>query len=188
MVNTNFSPQIQNQQDPVKTCRKCKKQKPATLEFFYKNSGGKFGLTPRCKPCVNIDNKKWAEQNSDRVKANANARSKRYYHSDIERGRTIARESARKALKDPIKKLKIQSRKRGGNAKLTPQEIEAIKISQNNLCAICLSPDPTDLDHCHKSGAVRWLLCKHCNRGLGAFKDSPEFLRKAAMMLENITN
>ena len=41
---------------PLKTCRKCLKEFPATLEFFYKNSGSKFGVTPRCKACVNQDN------------------------------------------------------------------------------------------------------------------------------------
>lgn len=47
--NTKDNQQILNQQDLVKTCRKCGEKKPATLEFFYKNPGGKFGLTPRYK-------------------------------------------------------------------------------------------------------------------------------------------
>lgn len=187
MENTKINQPIQNHQDLLKLCRKCKQTFPATLDYFYKHPGGKYGLTPRCKPCVTEDNKKWSEANPERVKFNQNKRSAKYYYSDIERGRAIARESAAKAIKDPVKKLKIQSRKRAGGAGLTPEEIEAIRSEQNNKCAICDEPEPTDLDHCHISGRVRWLLCKHCNRGLGAFRDRSDLLRKAADLLDKIT-
>ena len=170
---------------PNKTCRKCLKEFPATLEFFYKNAGGKYGVTPRCKSCVNKDNiASLQKRDPSVVKQQAAARSKRHYHNDIEQGRKRARNSAAKARLDPEKKLIIQSRKRAGGAGLTPEQIESIRLAQGNLCAICAEPDPTDLDHCHKTGSIRWLLCKHCNRGLGAFRDSPEFMRKAADMLE----
>lgn len=172
---------------PNKTCRKCLKEFPATLDFFYKNTGGKYGVTPRCKSCVNEDNfASLQKRDPTVVKQQAAARSKRHYHNDIEQGRERARNSAARARLDPEKKLIIQSRKRAGGAGLTPYEIEKIRTQQENLCAICADPNPTDLDHCHSSGGVRWLLCKHCNRGLGAFRDTPAFLRKAATLLEQI--
>lgn len=190
MESTNTNPAIQSAPSSSKTCRKCGKTFPATLEFFYKNSGGKFGITPRCKSCVNEDNAasyaKRLVENPDKVRAQASARTKKHYHKDLERGRDRARKSAAKARKDPKKYEKIRARKRASGAGLTPEEIENIRNTQNNKCAICRDPDPTDLDHCHSSGIVRWLLCKHCNRGLGAFKDSPVLLRKAAAMLETV--
>ena len=86
---------------------------------------------------------------------------------------------------DPEKLAKIKARKRGGRAGLTIEELDALYKKQNNKCFICGEPNPTDLDHDHKTGKIRFLLCKHCNRGLGAFKDNPELLRKAAKALED---
>ena len=40
------------------------------------------------------------------------------------------------------------------------------------------------IDHCHKSGKVRALLCGPCNRALGQMHDDPAKLRKAADYLE----
>lgn len=170
-----------------RTCTKCKTTLPATLEFFYKNARCKYGLTPRCKPCVNEDNiASNAKRDPAIVKAQANARAKKFYYKNHEKSKATARKSAAKARQDPEKYKKIQARKRAGGAGLTPEQIERIKLKQNNQCAICDTPNPTDLDHCHSSGTVRWLLCKHCNRGLGAFKDNPALLIKAANMLIEI--
>ena len=40
------------------------------------------------------------------------------------------------------------------------------------------------IDHCHKTGVVRGMLCGNCNFLLGHANDSPEILRKAADYLE----
>jgi hypothetical protein len=59
---------------------------------------------------------------------------------------------------------------------------------QNNQCGIChkhlLWPDKdTCLDHDHKTGKVRGILCSRCNRGLGHFQDNVESLRQAVTYL-----
>lgn len=55
---------------------------------------------------------------------------------------------------------------------------------QNGVCAICgglcKSGKRLAVDHDHKTGQIRELLCGNCNGGLGKFQDNPELLEKAA--------
>ncbi len=67
---------------------------------------------------------------------------------------------------------------------LTGAEVDAMLEAQRGVCAICLTPDPEHVDHDHKTGRVRAILCFNCNGGLGQFKDRPELLRRGADYLE----
>lgn len=64
---------------------------------------------------------------------------------------------------------------------------ELLKLS-NNKCMIefCdhISKRSLHVDHDHKTGKLRGILCDHHNRGLGIFKDNPKCLRSAAEYLE----
>jgi hypothetical protein len=59
-------------------------------------------------------------------------------------------------------------------------------------CAICGRPQGEaggknnilHVDHNHKTGKIRGLLCHFCNRGLGCFRDDQEFLQKAIEYLK----
>lgn len=181
----------------VKTCTKCKNEYPATLEFFYKHPSSKFGVTPRCKPCVNIDNieshKKRMEKDPEKIRQQGTARTKKYYHRDLDKSRTYQRERARnisKSHKESGTWDEYLAKRRAGKYNLSLEELENLFKEQNYSCAICKCTEPVgktkwNIDHCHKSNKVRFILCCHCNRGLGAFKDSPELLRIAANLLES---
>lgn len=62
-------------------------------------------------------------------------------------------------------------------------DFEWLKKRQKNLCAICQRPQIRGkrlaIDHCHRTGRVRGLLCDGCNGGLGLFGDDPERLQAA---------
>lgn len=67
---------------------------------------------------------------------------------------------------------------------------DAIFTVQGGTCAICKQPETNGnrlcVDHCHRTGAFRGLLCNNCNRGVGLFKESTETLLSAAnYLLEN---
>ena len=71
---------------------------------------------------------------------------------------------------------------------LTPEAYVGIFESQEGKCAICgLAPTTKrglHIDHCHKTNAVRGLLCHSCNIAIGNFKDSKELLIKAIHYLD----
>jgi len=50
-------------------------------------------------------------------------------------------------------------------------------------CVICGSAETLVVDHDHVTGKVRGMLCNHCNRGLGHFRDDPTLLEFAAQYL-----
>lgn len=63
------------------------------------------------------------------------------------------------------------------------REFLKIADSQGNVCRICLGPsNRLVIDHDH-AGAIRGLLCDSCSVGLGCFRGSTTFLRRAALYL-----
>lgn len=64
---------------------------------------------------------------------------------------------------------------------------------QNGVCAICKKPEtlvnhgrvmPLPVDHCHKTGKIRGLLCAHCNHAIGKFDDDVALLESAISYLK----
>lgn len=59
---------------------------------------------------------------------------------------------------------------------ITPEEYDAMLHKQRGKCAICRQPEKVvgkslAVDHDHKTGKVRGLLCGSCNQLLGIFED-----------------
>ncbi len=57
-------------------------------------------------------------------------------------------------------------------------------LEQDHRCAICGTHQSNlkefmSVDHCHRTGRIRGLLCQYCNTGLGFFFDSPDNLLNA---------
>jgi len=71
---------------------------------------------------------------------------------------------------------------------ITIEQYDELLRAQGGVCAACAAP-PTekrllDVDHDHRTGRVRGLLCRRCNRALGSLRDDPELARKLATYLE----
>lgn len=69
---------------------------------------------------------------------------------------------------------------------VTKEAYDALLASQGGRCWICrrLFKKSPHVDHDHKTGKVRGLLCNGCNRGLGYFHDDPERLAAAIRYLQ----
>ena len=102
------------------------------------------------------------------------AEKRRYYLANIEKAKVSGR---RRVLK-----------KYG----LTPETYEELLNSQGRRCAICLVSTPSGkkgwhVDHCHKTGKVRGILCNNCNVVLGHARDEIATLQLAVAYLERTT-
>ena len=68
------------------------------------------------------------------------------------------------------------------------EQFENMKAKQHGKCAICQNEfkDSVDtcVDHNHTTGQVRELLCNHCNRAIGLFKESIAAVKSALLYLE----
>lgn len=68
---------------------------------------------------------------------------------------------------------------------LTPEQFSSMRESQGDACACCreIFIKTPNVDHCHESGAIRGLLCRNCNVGIGNLQDSIERLEMAIVYL-----
>jgi hypothetical protein len=72
---------------------------------------------------------------------------------------------------------------------ITPAQYAAMLHGQAGVCAICEAAPPEGrtlcIDHDHDTGAVRGLICRKCNAGLGHARDSVAILNKMAAYLQH---
>lgn len=73
------------------------------------------------------------------------------------------------------------------------EQYNSLRLAQKFRCAICNIPEinfqePLLVDHDHKTGEVRGLLCRKCNFAIGLLNDSPKRLIKAAAYIKGKNN
>jgi len=88
------------------------------------------------------------------------------------------------------KPLKDKEHRHQRDYNLTPEQLNDLIKSQNNTCKLCPKPltaSNRHIDHNHKTGKVRGLLCAGCNTGLGKFKDDIATLERAILYLKETT-
>lgn len=73
---------------------------------------------------------------------------------------------------------------------LTLEQYEEMRQAQGGVCYLCLGKPKQEnlsVDHSHKSGVVRKLLCEQCNKWLGVYqklKDTDAIARFEAYLTE----
>ena len=76
---------------------------------------------------------------------------------------------------------------------MTIEEYDTIFFSQKGVCAICENPEKSvwcgvlkrlAVDHDHKTGKIRGLLCNRCNAILAKMEDNQTYFERAAEYLK----
>lgn len=167
-----------------KNCSRCKKSLP--VEEFGTSEPLKCGYNSRCKKCdserVKITIENLSEDKALLRKQKARLCSKKNYYENRERYLQLAKERSKgNGNSSYYKKL----------YNMTLEEVQDMLSKQNNKCLICtvdlqsVGKYNTHVDHCHKTGKVRGILCRSCNLGIGHFKDNIETIKNAAKYLES---
>jgi hypothetical protein len=92
----------------------------------------------------------------------------------------------------PTYKLKMRQNSLKKNYNITLEDYDRMLDEQQGLCAMCGRPETTSnqysikrlsVDHNHKTGKVRALLCSTCNVKLGVVEDE-DFMKKVQKYLK----
>jgi hypothetical protein len=155
----------------TKICIVCKGELPNTTEYFYKGKKGK--LRNQCKICYAIVN--YRDSNTCRKSYLARKESILEYKKEF-----YQRSKEKRRIYNIGKKFGI-----------TEWEYQDLMNDQRGLCKICgrslVNPDSIRspaVDHNHKTGQIRALLCADCNTALGLVHESPTTLRSMITYIE----
>ncbi len=111
--------------------------------------------------------KRWAVNNRDKLRANLRRHYWRHHAEQIELGRKKWKERCMDRFRNSQYKRKYG---------ITLADYNAMFEKQNGKCAICGSSAAGKVgqhfavDHCHKTGKFRGLLCINCNGRLGWYE------------------
>lgn len=124
----------------------------------------------KCSPCTVERVRQWRLRNPGRRERYKPADGKRYLiwvHANADRHSRIQKNSRLKKFFG-----------------ITLEDYERMFQEQDGKCAICSKPQGNNkrlaVDHNHKTGKVRGLLCWICNSAIGKFHDDPLLLNKAS--------
>jgi len=152
----------------MKKCSKCKQ--PGS---FYKDKNASGGFRSICKTCDKAKASRWNKANSER-------------HTEHEKSYRESNRDQMRLNKKNYVSSNPRSVKNSGlkfNYGIDINQYDLMKSQQNNCCAICFKNEdelPRDLcvDHCHKTGKIRKLLCARCNSALGFIDDNVDFANR----------
>lgn len=150
-----------------KICSKCKEEKP--LNDFYKRNGRStygFGTVSQCKECLEKNRKRYPNETP----------------------------THQKWVEDQVSKdpnwYRRKNLKRFYN--ITLEQFDDMLKNQNGVCAICKGPPmgkgSYHVDHYHKTGKIRGLLCHKCNIALGMVQDKIDHLEALITYLNKFSN
>lgn len=191
----------------VKKCIKCNISKNATQEFFkFRKDTNK--LNNICRECVRKQ-----ERARYKAKHGENKVIKRQREAkellklglikcskcglELDKGLfslqannpTTGRASAcRECTEESRDRISSRLKDRCKRYGITPDSFYKMKEEQDSKCLICNSKEDDKglhIDHCHSTGKVRGLLCKHCNTAIGSLREDINLFERAIKYLKD---
>lgn len=164
------------------TCTRCKQEYPPSTEHFPMEPRKKSGLSSWCRNCYrSLAKQKQRKRRGDPVER-LKVKQEKKRHLATDKGKKMRKDSQRKnyATTEAYMLKYLYG--------MTADTYTAMYVRQMGSCAICGKNLPTrtsvHVDHDHRTGIVRGLLCAMCNLGLGTFEDDPVRLARAADYLK----
>lgn len=149
---------------PTKCCRKCNVEK--SRDEFYNYALSKDGKYSTCRSCRRQIEHAYKQKNPAAYKA----RRRNYWRQHRDRY------------------LELYYPRYYG---ISYQDYQNLSNLQNSLCAICGHPPKSNkklvVDHDHKTGKVRQLLCHKCNMIIGLLNEDPTYFQKALSYVQKHT-
>ena len=143
----------------MKKCNKCNIDKPLSeFRFIRKNKNNTDLYKARCNEC---ERKRQLEK----------------YHSlSTDKKRERKQKSVESLGKDYFKRYKLNR-----HYNLSLEDYNRMYEEQNGKCYLCeknIAGKEIKVDHNHKTGKVRKLLCHNCNTSLGLLKEDIKLFEK----------
>ncbi len=177
----------------LKQCRDCELYLPETV--FCKDARQLDGFRPYCKECVAVRRHVAHERSKVRFR-NGLPKVCSRCNTLKPTSEFYAATGNKDGLASWCKRCTVEKFHTGFNHTsrkaqlkycygITTVQYDAMLTQQDGVCAICENPDTVRLavDHCHKTGEVRGLLCGKCNKALGLLHDDVALLAKALAYL-----
>jgi hypothetical protein len=137
----------------MKMCTKCGEE--FEQNQFYKDQTTRDGYSPWCKGCKSS----WQKT--------------RYLNPEVKRRRDDLVKEYNRTHPNAAKRNRLAGYMRFAY-KISLEDYEAMVEKQHGLCAICFKAPTTHgrlvVDHDHKTGVIRGLLCHKCNVALGTWE------------------
>jgi DNA-directed RNA polymerase subunit M/transcription elongation factor TFIIS len=170
--------------DQLKRCHACGEVLP--VSSFSSDRKRKDGLNDKCKACQAKYSKEYRDSHKELLRES----KKRSY----EKNKTRILDDYRKRRAGAGYAERDRERHILKTYGLSMLQVEELLLTQEGKCPICLctlsteqgSRDILHIDHDHKTGKIRGLLCYACNAGLGQFKDSSSSMRRVANRLRKV--
>lgn len=146
--------------------------------------------------------RRWAESHPDETKESLRVRKQRWYqkhrseHAAYKRAwrnRPGVKERLKAYMQEWRDKNRVRVRKQNFLSRMrllygiTGEKYDALLASQGGVCGVCGGPPGKKMyavDHDHKTGKVRGVLCEKCNRGLGLIGDTVESAERLLAYLQ----